>query len=108
MKKPEEALNEYDKACELNPNETFYHYHKSNYLRELGRHEEAVMEMNKLLALQPTRYDFSFHKANSLRSLGKHEEAIEAIENAIANDPTNPLYQLRNQSLELLSKNIKS
>lgn len=103
QKQQDLALAEFDKAIALAPTDTFFMYHKSNYLREFGRHEEAVDVMNQLLMLEPKRYDFSFHKANSLRSLDRHQEAIDAIENAIANDPTNPLYTThKEKSMELL------
>ncbi|WP_428776432.1 CDC27 family protein, partial [Vibrio sp.] len=100
-----EALAEFDKGIQANPQSGFVRYHKSNYLREIGYHEQAVQEMDALLAELPHRYDYSFHKANSLRSLGRHEQAICAIENAITHDVSNALYHIHKaQSLILLGR----
>ncbi|EOH94549.1 hypothetical protein UAW_02275 [Enterococcus haemoperoxidus ATCC BAA-382] len=96
------ALQIYDQAIKTDQG-FFYRYHKSNFLRELGRHEEAVKMMDDLLKDYPRRVDFYFHKANSLRSLNRHQEAIEAMERAIQLNPENPLFsEHRAQSLQLV------
>ncbi|WP_430602494.1 hypothetical protein IGJ02_002914 [Enterococcus sp. DIV0724b] len=96
------ALQIYDQAIKTDQG-FFYRYHKSNFLRELGRHEEAVKLMADLLKDYPRRVDFYFHKANSLRSLNRHQEAIEAMERAIQLNPENPLFsEHRAQSLQLV------
>lgn len=98
----EKALQTYDQAIKTDKS-FFYRYHKSNFLRELGRHEEAVIMMDDLLEDYPERVDFYFHKANSLRSLGRHQEAIEAMERAIQLNPENPLFSEHlAQSLQLV------
>ena len=70
----------------------YFDYHRSNYLRELGRHEEAVILMDELLAVYPSRTDFMFHKANSLRTLGRHQEAYDTLVKAADIQPQNPLF----------------
>ncbi|MEI5990941.1 hypothetical protein A5881_002446 [Enterococcus termitis] len=96
------ALQTYDQAISTDRS-FFYRYHKSNFLRELGRHEEAVKMMDDLLKDYPERVDFYFHKANSLRSLSRHQEAVEAMEQAIQLDPENPLFSEHlAQSLQLV------
>lgn len=98
----EQALQVYDQAIATDQS-FFYRYHKSNFLRELGRHEEAVQLMDNLLADYPERVDFYFHKANSLRSLNRHQEAIQAMERAVQIDPENPLFSEHlAQSLQLV------
>lgn len=96
------ALQTYDQAIKEDQS-FFYRYHKSNFLRELGRHEEAVKMMDNLLKDYPERVDFYFHKANSLRSLNRHQEAITAMKRAIQLDPENPLFSEHlAQSLQLV------
>ncbi|MGX7151204.1 ankyrin repeat domain-containing protein [Enterococcus ureasiticus] len=98
----DKALQTYDQAIKTDKS-FFYRYHKSNFLRELGRHEEAVQMMDDLLEDYPKRVDFYFHKANSLRSLNRHQEAIEAMEHAIQLNPKNPLFSEHlAQSLQLV------
>ncbi|EOL44593.1 ankyrin repeat domain-containing protein [Enterococcus caccae] len=98
----EHALQTYDQAIKTDRS-FFYRYHKSNFLRELGRHEEAVKMMDNLLEDYPERVDFYFHKANSLRSLNRHQEAITAMECAIQLNPENPLFSEHlAQSLQLV------
>ena len=96
------ALQIYDQAI-ITDKSFFYRYHKSNLLRELGRHEEAVKMMDDLLEDYPERVDFYFHKANSLRSLNRHQEAVKAMDRAIQLNPENPLFsEHRAQSLQLV------
>lgn len=98
----DQALQVYDQAIKTDTS-FFYRYHKSNFLRELGRHEEAVKMMDNLLEEYPDRVDFYFHKANSLRSLNRHQEAAEAMEQAIQLNPENPLFSEHlAQSLQLV------
>lgn len=98
----DKALQTYDQAIKTDQS-FFYRYHKSNFLRELGRHEAAVKMMDDLLDDYPERVDFYFHKANSLRSLNRHQEAAEAMEQAIQLSPENPLFSEHlAQSLQLV------
>ncbi|EOI06996.1 hypothetical protein UAY_00338 [Enterococcus moraviensis ATCC BAA-383] len=98
----DKALQTYDHAIKTDQS-FFYRYHKSNFLRELGRHEAAVKLMDDLLGDYPERVDFYFHKANSLRSLNRHQEAAEAMEQAIQLSPENPLFSEHlAQSLQLV------
>lgn len=91
QKRAEEAL-EYFLIGAKKTTGYYFDYHRSNYLRELGRHEEAVVLMDELLASYPDRTDFMFHKANSLRTLGRHEEAYQTMINADRIQPQNPLF----------------
>ena len=89
--KVEEAL-EYFKTGASKTEGYYFDYHRSNYLRELGRHEEAVELMDELLEKYPGRTDFMFHKANSLRTLERHQEAYDTMIEAAEVQPQNPLF----------------
>lgn len=89
--KVEEALD-YFKLGASKTKGYYFDYHRSNYLRELGRHEEAVELMDELLGTYPGRTDFMFHKANSLRTLGRHQEAYDTMIEAAEVQPQNPLF----------------
>lgn len=84
---------------------TFYLYHYSNYLREVGKHEEAIQVMDRLLEENPERVDYMFHKANSLRSIAQHQAAYAVMEEAHRIQPNNSLYtEHMAQSKRLLEK----
>ena len=98
-----------DKAMEyynLN-DQDYFKYHKSNYLRELGRHNEAIQVMNELLVMNPKRVDYKFHKANSLRSLGRHEEALKEMNEAIELMPQKILFKEHAQQSAKLIKGFE-
>lgn len=91
MFKEDQALHYFNEA--ISQDQTgYFMYHKSNYLRDTGKHEEAVEIMTELLLEQPKRVDFMFHKANSLKTLGKYQAALTEMELASEIEPTNQLY----------------
>jgi ankyrin repeat protein len=95
----------FDKGAQKG-NRSFFIYHKSNYLREIGRHQEAILIMDELLKQAPNRVDYLFHKANSLRSLGKHHAAYEVMIEADKLQPANSLFsEHAAQSQKLIEKN---
>lgn len=89
--KVEETLAYFKLGAARTP-DYYFDYHRSNYLRELGRHEEAVALMDELLIEYPKRTDFMFHKANSLRTLGDHQAAYDTMIEAATIQPQNPLF----------------
>lgn len=90
--KTEEALDFFKQGAERTEG-YYFDYHRSNYLRELGRHEEAVVLMDALLSEYPDRTDFMFHKANSLRTLNRHQEALDTMVEADRILPQNSLFK---------------
>ncbi|MGX7420519.1 ankyrin repeat domain-containing protein [Carnobacterium gallinarum] len=103
INQPEKVLATYDKAIAASQ-DYFFRYHKSNFLRDQGRHEEALVEMDQLVATYPDRTDFYFHQANSFRSSGHHQAAIKAMDEAIKRQPTNPLFSEHRTTSEQLLK----
>lgn len=102
--KVDEALDYFYKGAAMTST-YYFDYHRSNYLRELGRHEEAVELMNQLLNKYPDRTDFMFHKANSLRTLGRHQEAYETMILADKIQPQNTLFKEQSEvSLQLMEE----
>ncbi len=100
-----QVLAFFDQGAQVG-NRSFFIYHKSNYLREIGRHQDAILIMNELLENEPHRVDYLFHKANSFRSLGKHQAAYDAMLQASSTQPLNPLFlEHAAQSKKELEKN---
>jgi len=63
MKRHEEAIQNYDKAIELNPNYFRSYLNKGISLRALKRNHESIDSFDKSIALKPN-VDAYFYKAN--------------------------------------------
>lgn len=92
QKKYDQVESYFLKGSQQAHNPTFYEYHLSNFLREVGKHEAAIAVMDQLLAKEKSRVDYLFHKANSLQSLNRYEEAVLVLDQAAKIQPNNPLY----------------
>lgn len=92
MGDPQTAISYFDLGTKTSSNPDYFIYHKSNYIRELGRHEEAVEIMDHLLAQDPSRVDYIFHKTNSLRALGQQQEAYDLLMQASEMQSNNSLF----------------
>ena len=83
----EKAIENYDKALELNSNFEEAWYNKGFNLGELERHAEAIKCYDKAIDLNPN-YEKAWHnKGVDLGKLERHEEAIECFGNAIELNP---------------------
>ena len=81
------AIENYNKAIELNPNYEEAWFNKGFELGKLERHEEAIAYFDKAIELNPTDEEAWFSKGNELGDLEKHEEAIECYDKAIELNP---------------------
>lgn len=101
-----EAIENYNKAIEQNPNYFDPHQNKFCPLFKLGRYKEALESINKAIELEPknSKIDIMYtNKASALNKLGCYEEAIEACNIALALNPKNEnAINAKNQALELL------
>jgi tetratricopeptide (TPR) repeat protein len=85
--KPEEALEAFDKAIELDPKFAQAYYNKGNALGKLGKPEEALVAYEKAIEIDQKDAQAYYNKGNALGELGKPEEALEAFDKAIELDP---------------------
>ena len=68
----EEALQAYDKALKLSPDDSDTWNRKGNALANLGRHEEALLAYDKALELDPDG-DFAwYNKGNRIQLSSDH------------------------------------
>ena len=58
----EEALQAYEKALTLNPDDSDAWYNKGKTLDKLSRHEEALQAYDKALELNPDNFDTWFNE----------------------------------------------
>ncbi len=73
----EEAVEEYDMAISLNPNNPDYHNNKGNTLIYLERFGEADSEYEIAIKLNPNNPDYHNNKGKTLSELKRYEEAAK-------------------------------
>lgn len=91
-KRFEEAIEEYDKAIELNPNDPRIHSNKGLALANLERFEEALAEFKKAIGLDPDDSTYHISKGITLTNLRRAEEALLEFDKATGLEPKNPVY----------------
>jgi tetratricopeptide (TPR) repeat protein len=77
------AIENYDKAIEVNPNYEEAWYNKGNELSKLERHAEAIECYDKAIELNPNDDDAWYNKGNEFGKLERHGEAIACYDKAI-------------------------
>jgi Flp pilus assembly protein TadD len=85
--KYDEAIQAYDKAIEINPQDADAWYYKGTALDMLRKYDEAIQAFDRAIEINPQDADAWYEKGWNLGELGKHEEAIEALDEAIRLDP---------------------
>ena len=90
--KHEEAINQYDKILDLEPNHVNTLINKGLALDHLGNFEEALVYYDKALEIEPNNSLAMNNKGVTLDELGKHEEALVYIDKALEIDPNSIAY----------------
>lgn len=88
----EEAIENYEKAIELNPDDASAYYNLGIALYQLGLHKEAIKNYKKAIELNPDNGDYYFNLGFAQRELGLNEEEIENFKKAIKLNPNKPGY----------------
>ena len=83
----EEAIADYTRAIELNPQYANAHNNRGNALDDLGRHEEALADYTRAIELNPQYAAAYNNRGAALDDLGRHEEAIADYTRAIELNP---------------------
>ena len=83
----EEALADYTRAIELNPQHANAHYNRGNALGDLGRHEEALADYTRVIELNPQHTNAHYNRGVTLDDLGRHEEALADYTRVIELNP---------------------
>ena len=79
----DKALEAYEEAIHLEPNNALVYKKKGRTLYTLRRYKEALIAYKQVLRLDPNNADAYNNKGLMLRKLGRYEEALEAYEQAI-------------------------
>jgi tetratricopeptide (TPR) repeat protein len=78
----DEALAAYDKAIEINPQNSEAWYNKGNALDRLKKYNEAIMAYDKAIEINPKDEAVWYFKGDALRDVGKYNEAQKAYDKA--------------------------
>lgn len=87
----EEAIESFDKAIKIDPDNSFAWEFKAIALRSLGRYEEAIKCYDKSMELDPLDYSAIYSRAVLLERLGKVEESLDYYSLATKIEPENTL-----------------
>lgn len=88
-----EAVTEYTRAIELNPNNAVYFCNRAAAYSKLDQHTAAIVDCKQAIALDPS-YGKAYGRLGiAFSNLNKYEEARSAYENALKYDPGNAMYE---------------
>ena len=85
----EEAVFAYDRAIELDSNNSDVHTHRGNALRDLGRLEDALAAHDRAIELDSNNSAAHASRGSTLGGLGRLEDALAAHDRAIELEPSN-------------------
>jgi tetratricopeptide (TPR) repeat protein len=83
----EAAIESYDVALAVKPDDHAAWYNRGVILARLGRHEAAIESFDAALAVKPDDHVAWSNRGLSLDNLGRHEAAIESFDAALAVKP---------------------
>ena len=81
-KRWDDALNDFNKAIALNPENEEIHFHRGNVYDALGNNKKAVSNFNKAIKLNPLYVDAYLSRAFAYNNLGQANQAINDIKKA--------------------------
>jgi len=87
------AIQKYDRALAIKPDDADAWYFRGLALGELGRHAElgqyaeAVVSFDKAIAINPDFAEAWYNRGLALGELGRHAEALASFDKAIAINP---------------------
>ena len=90
MGNKEEAIHQYNKAIQLNPNYTEAYFNKGICLSNLNKKEDAILMYNKAIELNNNYVDAYFQRGYCLFSLDRFEEAMNEMNKVIELDNNYP------------------
>lgn len=85
--RPQEALQAYDRAIELQPDYVDPHFNRSNALLRLNRLPEALAALDRTVELAPALVLAHYNRGTVLQSLGRAAEAMASYRQVLALEP---------------------
>lgn len=101
--KYEQALEDYSKAIEMNPNDSYSYNNRGIALLQLGKPELALLDCNKAIKLNPTSSASFCNRGAAFIALNRLDEAIHDLDKARMLDPCNStIYAIRGRARAML------
>jgi len=101
MGRHEEALIEYDRVIEIDPNYPEYHFDRGNLLSRMGRLEEAVACYAHALEISPPFPEVCYNRAAAHNRLGDAERALADLDYLLEIEPAHLDGRLNRATLRL-------
>jgi len=83
----DDAIADFNKALELNPNDSGTYLNRGNVKHAKGLYNEAITDFTKAIELDPKSELIYTNRANTYSALGLHDEAIADCTKAILMNP---------------------
>lgn len=84
-----EAISDFSKAIELNPEAFFAFIGRAELKNYLGMYKEAIDDFNSAIEIRPDRYEYYYKRGVAFNNFKRYAEAISDFNIAIKNDPKN-------------------
>ena len=86
-----EAIRNYDKVLDIEPNDPIALKNKASILSELGMYRESILLCDKVLDIEPNDPIALRNKANALYGLKKYEDALSYYDKVLDIEPNDPI-----------------
>lgn len=103
-KQLERALKAYQKAIEIDPNNSWYHHNLANVFRKQNQIQQAITAYENAIKINPKFSWSHYHLGCLLEQQGKIQESISAYQTAVELYPNFKVYQSKLESLTKLAK----
>lgn len=98
------AIDDYDEAIRLDPNETRYYSQRASLNGKLGRFEAAIDDYDEVIRRVPDDANHYYGRGHAKQQLGQYEAAIADYDEAIRLDRNNARYYSRRASTHVQLK----
>jgi tetratricopeptide (TPR) repeat protein len=87
MDQPAAALEEFQKAARLLPNDARIYYHMGKTLSKLDRRNEALAQLRQAVRLRPDSWQARYGLGEELAFAGRNQEALEQFQEVLRRNP---------------------
>ena len=85
--KPEKALENFNRAIEIDPQKAAGYLGRANTLNIMGRYEECLVDYEKVLEIDPKLANAYINRGSAYSNLGEYKKAIADYEKGLELDP---------------------
>ena len=106
--KYQDALDAYNKALSIDPDDANTWIGKGSVLYNLARYQESLDAYNKALSIDPNNADVWYRKGTALYMLGRRQESLDAYDKALSIDPNHAMALYEKKTLFHLTQTTLS